>query len=47
MPVARCGERIRDRALLDQRDIMPQFGETLSAAQVNALVKYLKEVAGK
>jgi cytochrome c oxidase subunit 2 len=30
-----------------QPDIMPQFGETLSAAQVNALVKYLKEVAGK
>jgi cytochrome c oxidase subunit 2 len=30
-----------------QPDIMPQFGETLSAAQVAALVKYLKEVAGK
>jgi cytochrome c oxidase subunit 2 len=30
-----------------QPDIMPQFGETLSAAQVDALVKYLKEVAGK
>jgi cytochrome c oxidase subunit II len=30
-----------------QPGIMPQFGETLSAAQVDALVKYLKEVAGK
>ena len=30
-----------------QPDIMPNFGETLSAAQVNALAKYLKEVAGK
>ena len=30
-----------------QPGIMPQFGDTLSAAQVNALVKYLKEVAGK
>jgi cytochrome c oxidase subunit 2 len=30
-----------------QPDIMPQFGETLSAAQIDALVKYLKEVAGK
>jgi cytochrome c oxidase subunit II len=30
-----------------QPGIMPQFGETLSAAQVDALVRYLKEVAGK
>ena len=30
-----------------QPNIMPNFGETLSAAQVNALAKYLKEVAGK
>jgi cytochrome c oxidase subunit II len=27
--------------------IMPQFGESLSTAQIDALVKYLKEVAGK
>ncbi len=27
--------------------IMPRYGETLSDAQVDALVKYLKEVAGK
>ena len=30
-----------------QPDIMPNFGDTLSAAQVDALAKYLKEVAGK
>jgi cytochrome c oxidase subunit 2 len=29
-----------------QPGIMPQFGESLSPAQVNALVKYVKEVAG-
>jgi cytochrome c oxidase subunit II len=29
-----------------QPGIMPQFGESLSDAQVDALVKYLKEVAG-
>jgi cytochrome c oxidase subunit 2 len=29
-----------------QSGIMPQFGESLSSAQVDALVKYLKEVAG-
>ncbi len=30
-----------------QAGIMPRYGDTLSDAQVNALVKYLKEVAGK
>jgi cytochrome c oxidase subunit 2 len=30
-----------------QADIMPRYGDTLSDAQVDALVKYLKEVAGK
>ena len=30
-----------------QPDIMPQYGQSLSAEQVDALVKYLKEVAGK
>jgi cytochrome c oxidase subunit 2 len=30
-----------------QANIMPQFGDTLSPEQVDALVKYLKEVAGK
>jgi cytochrome c oxidase subunit 2 len=30
-----------------QPGIMPDFGETLSDAQIDALVKYLKEVAGK
>jgi cytochrome c oxidase subunit 2 len=30
-----------------QAGIMPQFGESLSNAQVDALVKYLKEVAGR
>jgi cytochrome c oxidase subunit 2 len=30
-----------------QPNIMPEFGQSLSAAQVDALVKYLKEVAGK
>src|SRR3954449_3101415 len=29
-----------------QGGIMPQYGQSLSAAQVDALVKYLKEVAG-
>jgi len=30
-----------------QPGIMPDFGQTLSDAQIDALVKYLKEVAGK
>jgi cytochrome c oxidase subunit II len=30
-----------------QRGIMPEFGQSLSDEQVDALVKYLKEVAGK
>jgi cytochrome c oxidase subunit 2 len=30
-----------------QPDIMPQYGQSLSAAQIDALVKYLKEVAGR
>jgi cytochrome c oxidase subunit II len=30
-----------------QPGLMPRYGESLSAAQVDALVKYLKEVAGK
>jgi cytochrome c oxidase subunit II len=30
-----------------QPDIMPRYGDTLSAEQIDALAKYLKEVAGK
>jgi cytochrome c oxidase subunit 2 len=30
-----------------QANIMPQFGQSLSKEQIDALVKYLKEVAGK
>jgi cytochrome c oxidase subunit 2 len=30
-----------------QPNLMPDYGQSLSAAQVDALVKYLKEVAGK
>jgi mono/diheme cytochrome c family protein len=29
-----------------QAGIMPQYGQSLSGAQIDALVKYLKEVAG-
>ena len=29
------------------RGVMPRYGDTLSPEQVDALVKYLKEVAGQ